>query len=424
MGRTLTGWLLLLSAAVAVLLPATARADLVYQSNALTANRAHVGVINLGYSAPYGSRVEFSERIGDRVKPLGAATASRTTFAGVQAAVRWRCDRVVRRFEAQAVAPDGARSHDSYDVRTPSCANRFRLSAPHRVAPGATARVRVKDVWKNGDIKPRLCITPPRGMRACRVLAFPRAVDIAGRRFRATKRGVWRLELQVDGHRVRGAVAVGRARAVSPKPRPTVLATGDSTMGGLDSLLGDRLAGTAKVPSKVYNGSGVSRALEWVTRAVAQAKRFRPRTTVISLGDLGYPMQTPAGATLKCCDALWAAEYRRRVRLMMKTYIRDGRGHILWLTIPTPRAPENAAIISVTNAAILRAAKGLAGARVLRLDLLFTPNGYQEYITHRGRAVRVRQNDGLHLTVAGNAIAAEAVEKILRTTPGWLGRGS
>ena len=48
------------------------------------------------------------------------------------------------------------------------------------------------------------------------------------------------------------------------------------------------------------------------------------------------------------------------------------------------------------------------------MDLLFTPAGYREFMPYRGRDVRVREGDGIHLNVAGTAIAARAVAQALR----------
>ena len=51
---------------------------------------------------------------------------------------------------------------------------------------------------------------------------------------------------------------------------------------------------------------------------------------------------------------------------------------------------------------------------MLRLDVVFTPDGYREIIRYRGRAVAVRDADGIHLNVAGTAIAAGIVAQELR----------
>jgi hypothetical protein len=51
---------------------------------------------------------------------------------------------------------------------------------------------------------------------------------------------------------------------------------------------------------------------------------------------------------------------------------------------------------------------------VLRMDLLFSPDGYRETIHYRGRDVRVREPDGVHLNFAGARIAAREVVDALR----------
>jgi lysophospholipase L1-like esterase len=51
---------------------------------------------------------------------------------------------------------------------------------------------------------------------------------------------------------------------------------------------------------------------------------------------------------------------------------------------------------------------------VLRVDLLFSPDGYRDVMRYRGVKVRVREPDGVHLNVAGTAIAATAIAAALR----------
>ena len=398
-------------ASAALLAPAPAQAD------SLGADVSHTGNVDIGYSAPVGTQVEFNERVGARVKLLGISTVTKRPGTGLLNAVKWRCDRLVRRFEAIGTAPDGSRSQDAYDVRTPSCRDRLSLSVPRRAARGALVRIRAKDRWTNGGIRPRLCITPPHAKRSCGALNFPRTVDLAGRSFRPGKRGVWLVDLSLNGHHFRAKVAVGGAHAGSTQSLPTVLATGDSTMQGIDSFLADRLAQTMTVRSDRHHGTAVSKDFEWLTRAKSQTKKYRQRATVISLGGEGYPMQAADGATHECCDALWADEYVRRVRVVMKTYLRHGKGRVLWLATPTAKNPEIAAVTNVTNASLLRAAEGLKRVQIVRLDTLFTPNGYRETMPYRGKTVQVRASDGAHLNVTGTAIAAEAIEKILRTDP-------
>ncbi len=120
-------------------------------------------------------------------------------------------------------------------------------------------------------------------------------------------------------------------------------------------------------------------------------------------------MTGPDGVEHACCDEPWVAEYARRVRRTMVTY-----GRVFWLTVVAQKGPGRAPIVAAVNAAILRAAEGLPDVHVVRLDLLFSPNGYRETIRYRGRTVRVREPDGIHLNIAGAEIAAREVVKALR----------
>jgi hypothetical protein len=84
------------------------------------------------------------------------------------------------------------------------------------------------------------------------------------------------------------------------------------------------------------------------------------------------------------------------------------------MTLPLPSSSARAVMTRAVNAAIVRAGAGLAGVIVSRMDLLFTPDGFTEVIRYRGRDVRVRTADGIHLNVSGTAIAAKIVADLLR----------
>jgi lysophospholipase L1-like esterase len=395
----------------------------------MAADASQIGLLSLTFVGAQGATVEFLERIGDRLVRLGtSAAAPDQIVTELKDATTWSCERPERRFVATATLPSGALALATYSVRTPSCRSRFTLSAPRRASPGASVRVRIVDRWGIGSIKPALCVTPPRRPRACHTVALGDAVTVAARSIRAAARGDWRVQLLVRGRCVASTVVrIGGSRGAAPRV-PTVLATGDSTMQGIDGFLADELGETASVVSDVRIGTGISRvaqeslpgagdatAAQWAQLAAQQTRRLRQRATVISLGaNEGFPMTTPDGPRVLCCDAAWAAEYSRRARLTMQAYPHAGAARVLWLTLPLPRSDARRAITSAVNGAIVAAAAGVAGVRVLRMDLVFTPDGYREVMRYRGRDVDVRDVDGVHLNVAGTAIAAKIVAKALR----------
>ena len=52
---------------------------------------------------------------------------------------------------------------------------------------------------------------------------------------------------------------------------------------------------------------------------------------------------------------------------------------------------------------------------VIRVDQLFSPSGtYTEVIRYRGRDVRVRDSDGVHLNISGTAIVARLLAPAIR----------
>jgi hypothetical protein len=401
--------------AVAALAAAPASAQ--EPTTAFAADSTQAGVISLLFWGAQGAEVRYYERVGDERKALGRARSATGTVTTLTDATTWSCDRLERRFEARAKLPDGSTASGEYGVRTASCAHRFRVEAPTRVAPGRLARVRVLDRWNIGGIRPKLCITPPGGERACKTVAFARAVAVATRRFRAEKRGRWRVELRVRDHRVRRYVAVGGDTKIREVTLPTVLATGDSTMQGIDSYLSDELVDDATLRSDVQLGSAISRGDFWATYAKTQTRRRHQRISVMSIGAAfdGFPLTGPAGERVECCAEPWVALYAARVRAIMRTYLRRGRGRVFWLTPPLPRDPVRLQITSAITLAIERAAAGLEGVRVIRVDQLFSPAGvYTEVIRYRGRDVRVRDADGVHLNISGTAIMAQLLAPAIR----------
>ena len=195
-----------------------------------------------------------------------------------------------------------------------------------------------------------------------------------------------------------------------------VLATGDSMIQIVDGILAQRLERRrgARVRSDAHISTGVSKLfmLDWVKRARQQARSLHPDVTVMFIGaNDGFPMKTRAGASTACCAAAWTAEYARRVESMMRSYVRGGRSYVYWLTLPAPRRGDFARVYRAVNRAIKRAADRVGrGARVIDLVKVFTPGGrFRQQIRFRGRTIDARQADGVHLSVAGAAVAATLV---------------
>ena len=384
--------------------PVSAQERAVDPGGTMLSETNHTGVIDLYFEPALGTPVTFYECVRGRPHRLGTAQPDGTAFTGLKGAVPWACGRRVRHF-VSTTTDAGQLVRREVSARTPGCAHRFTLAGTRR---GRRVAVKVADTWGIGGIHVRLCVRPPAHARRCQVVGFPASVGARTVRFRARERGRWRLDLRVAGFHVRGVV--GRAGS---RPRPVLLATGDSTMQGVDSALSDDL-GAFRVVSSVAPGGEISLG-HWPQIARVQVKRLHPAVTVVSIGATeGFPMTSPDGTRQTCCDPGWVAEYVRRARSMMRTYRQGGRARVYWETIALSRDPARAAIVRVINQAFVTAAKGLSGVTVLRMDLLFSPHGYQATIRDRGRDVPVREDDGVHLNASGTAIEARETAKAIR----------
>jgi lysophospholipase L1-like esterase len=366
----------------------------------LTANARDTGYVELRLHARPGVELLVRDDVtGEQrsVVPEGAdTTLARFTT--------WRCDRRERRFSATQAGADGATLTATAELRTPSCARRFALSAPRRVRTGRSVRVRVRDRWKLGDLRARVCTQGPGAAQRCRMRA-PGSFRLATRRA-----GGHRVTLRTPWQRVRRNV-----RASNPGGRLTVLATGDSMIQIIDSYLEQRIdSGRTRVRSDARISTGLSKPslLDWQAHARRQAAS-RPDAVVMFIGaNDGFPM---AGAA--CCGPAWVAEYARRARRMIRTYARGGRARVYWLLLPAPRGGFFREIFPAVNAALRRAARGLGDdVRLIDLARVFTPGGrYRDSMEIGGKVVRVRQGDGVHLNTTGASLAASLVIRALRS---------
>jgi hypothetical protein len=267
--------------------------------------------------------------------------------------------------------------------------------------------VRVTDRW-GGGVRPTVCLR----MRG-------RDVDCATARSRAVRlhpirAGRATVTLATPGlTRLRVAVRIRRRAG-----RLRVLAAGDSMIQVLDGQLARRLAG-ATVRSDAHISTGITNPsrLNWPRRAQKLARELRPDATVVFLGaNDGFGLPRPGGGQVPCCSGAWIDAYAARARTMMAAFARNGAGRVYWLTLPAPRSEAFARVFRGVNAALRRAARGRRRqVRIIDTARVFTPGWrFRQTIRRDGRTVSVRQPDGVHLSPAGDAIAASLVLAAMR----------
>jgi hypothetical protein len=322
---------------------------------------------------------------------------------------RWSCRSRSRTFVATQAGADGAPVSATAEVRTPSCARRLALAAPRTVRAGSRQQVELRDRWRIGGIRARLCVRPPGEQRSCRRVRLPRDSGSQPVRVDALRPGGYRITARTPYQRLRRAL-----RAAPRGGRLNVLATGDSMIQIIDSYLQQRIGGRTRVRSDAHISTGISKPslLDWPAHARRRASGMRPDVTVMFLGaNDGFPM---GGAA--CCGRAWRLEYAQRARGMMRTYAREGRARVYWLLLPAPRGGNFRKVYFAVNAALRRAARGLEDdVRIVDLVEVFTPGWrYRDSMPVGGRTVRVRQSDGVHLNTTGASLAATLVIRALR----------
>jgi hypothetical protein len=200
-----------------------------------------------------------------------------------------------------------------------------------------------------------------------------------------------------------------------PQELDKLLITGDSMSIPMDSVLAQRLAPQGvDVVRDPHLGSAISddEFLDWGQLSNAQVREEDPDAVVMFIGaGEGFPLETPGGGEVDCCNPEYAAAYANRVRQVMRTYIDEPGKRVYWLTVPRSRNDRQWEISQLVNESVrVAAVPWLSQIRVIDLVSIFTPGGvYRDSMEIDGQDTIVRESDGLHLTRPGAELAADAV---------------
>jgi hypothetical protein len=380
----------------------------------LAVTRPHTGWVSLRVSGPPGAVAALTENDGAGPGPVATVTLGPSGTATVERAAPWRCDRRTRSFTATITAADGTSQSAAGAVRTPTCAGRLGVALrPTRPRARRPATVQVSDRWRLGALAARVCTAQPGGVgRRCRSVRLAAGQVRAAFRFHPPRPGRYPVTVQGPAGRPTHRVLIVRPST----RRLRVLATGDSMIQIIDGDLQRRLGGRGpiSVRSDAHISTGISKPFmfDWIAHARGSARTLHPDVTVMFLGaNDGFPMGTPSGHRASCCGDAWVREYARRARTMMRSYARRGAGTVYWLLLPAPRGKNFQTVFGPVNRALRAAARSFPGVvHVVDLGATFTPGGrFRQTMRWHGHTVSVRQEDGVHLSVAGAAIAASLI---------------
>ena len=375
----------------------------------LLADAVHTGVIGVHVRSAPSTQVTLGEIVAGRRHPLETVT-SPAEYWDVAQLTHWRCDRQVRRFYATTELTSGEVASATSAVRTPSCRKRLVLHLPEQARPGRPARFVVRDRWRIGGVTGKVCLAGPWEALRCHTFRIRKSRRSTALRVRLGWTGPWRVELRGPDQLRRFEIGAGRrASRQRPRPRlPSLFFTGDSMMANLDTIARDLLLGRARVSSAVRFATGLSKpGFDWIRAARRDARRRHPRAVVVFLGaDEGFAMRDPKGDSAPCCGQDWVVEYARRVSAVVDGYAT----RVFWLTQPAPRAASRAEIYRAVNDGLALAAVGASDLELVDVADLLSPGFvYRTFMRLNGRRTRIRDRDGVHLTLAGALLADRLV---------------
>jgi hypothetical protein len=399
-------------------LVAVASADAQAPRPAVSASTKHTGFVALHLTGPPGATVTVTETTAAGPMAVASVVLPADGVVDLPRAAPWRCDTPVPAFTAVFTNPDGTAQTAGTSLHTPSCAGRLTVALrPLRPRARRPVTVRLADRWQQGTVQATVCTSEPRRRaRQCAPVTLAAGQVQGSVTLRPRRPGRHPLTVTAFG------AIVNRVLVVRPASRRLrVLATGDSMIQIIDGDLKRRLArrGPISVRSDAHISTGISKPFmfNWPAHARASARALNPDLTVMFLGaNDGFPMGTPSGAKVPCCNQAWVREYARRARGMMRSYARRGAGTVYWLLLPTPRSQRFRAVFEPVNQALRAAAQSFPGTvRLIDLGATFTPHGrFRARMRWHGRLRTVRQADGVHLSAAGASIATELIVRRMR----------
>ena len=214
-------------------------------------------------------------------------------------------------------------------------------------------------------------------------------------------------------------LAAARSSEGESDPGPKVLIVGDSMIaGGFGLYLARSLAKEHgySVHRHGKSSTGLARPdfFDWIKEAKRVVKEFTPDVSVVMFG--GNDVQglyMGKGEWIRWNEPGWADEYAKRVNAFCDVIAPDGQ-KIYWVGMPVMRPPKFHHRVQRVNT-IFRAEMAIRrGATFVDTwDVLADPQGeYADRIVvnppdahdapqARGKRVRVRAGDGIHLSVAG-----------------------
>jgi hypothetical protein len=161
---------------------------------------------------------------------------------------------------------------------------------------------------------------------------------------------------------------------------------------------------------------------DWPARLRAiMAQRPAPEVIVFVIGGNDTQNMWNAHRVFVRRTPDWQAEYTRRAAEVMDI-VGSGGARLFWVNMPIMRDPERNEIVKHMNEAVVAAVEERSWVHYVDTYTLFqdADGAFATYLPdEKGVMVQVRQNDGVHLTWAGNGWVTALVYRALERDYGF-----
>jgi uncharacterized protein len=201
-------------------------------------------------------------------------------------------------------------------------------------------------------------------------------------------------------------------RAPTTEEPLRLLFAGDSLIGNVATGFTRAVRAEARlaisVEYQVATGLARPDVLSWPAHLAGVLAEVDPEVVVLMFGgNDDQDLETEHGRAGLLSEP-WRLEYGRRIGLMMDLAATEGR-QVVWLGIPAVRRDRLEEARLVMND-LARAEAGLRlRATYLDPDPVLAPDGYAPDLG----GTRVREHDGVHITITGGELLAPAVRQVL-----------
>lgn len=187
------------------------------------------------------------------------------------------------------------------------------------------------------------------------------------------------------------------------------------------------------VDGRIASGLERPDVFNWFRHARDESRSNKARAIVLMFGgndDHGFMTGLPEGKEVGPFGSpSWAAEYRRRVGVIMDSATRHG-AYLVWIGLPITSDAEQTRRFDTINA-IVQSEAAKRPRRVSYLDTYFyfagDDGGYAQYVSDSsGKLVKMRAEDGVHFErAAGDLIARKVLRRLNQRfdLTSWRGRG-